>query len=202
MVRGVLPASGCPVIGGRPTGPGLVSVVGQWKYYGVRGLAWPLAPLLQAAVTTAEMRHGPVDCLVPIALHARRRRQRGFNQAAVVAHLIAKGTGRSVRTDILRRGRATGQQAKLASEEERRRNVVGAFSALPAQGRAGTRRIGLVDDLVTGGTTCDEAVRVLEAAGWKVIWVATLGLAATGGSRNGSSGGRFDGQVDTVSSKI
>jgi len=202
VVWGVLPASGCAVVGGRPTGPPLVSALGQWKYHGVRGLAWPLARLLEVAVTAAEIRHGPADCLVPIALHARRRRQRGFNQAAVLAQLVAAGNDHSVRIDILQRIRATGQQAKLTTDTERQRNLVGAFAARVGGESTGLRRVGLIDDLVTGGTTCDEAVRALRAAGWDVAWVAALGLAIAPGEGRRAPGGENDGQVDTATPEI
>lgn len=202
VVWGVLPTSGCAVAGGRPTGPSLVTVLGQWKYHGVRGLAWPLARLLRAAVSAAEIRHGPTDVLVPIALHARRRRRRGFNQAAVLAQLVAAGNDRRVRLDILRRIRATGQQAKLNTEPERQRNLAGAFAARSENRMSGSLRIGLIDDLVTGGTTCDEAVGALGAAGWDVAWVATLGLAMTSQEGNRAPGREIDGRVDTATSEI
>jgi len=178
VVCGALPGTGIAVYAGRPTGPDLVSVLGQWKYHGVRGLAWPLAPLARAAVSAAVNREGPVEQLVPVALHTRRRRARGFNQAEVLARLAAAGEDVRVRTDLLRRVRSTGQQAKLDSAAARRENVRGAFAAAKALQRPTGRRVGLVDDLVTGGTTCDAAVRALAAAGWQVAWVAVLGLAS------------------------
>lgn len=191
VVSGTLPGSGVPVYGGRRTGPELVTALSQWKYHGVRGLAWPLAGLMTAAMARASEVDGAVDVLVPIALHRRRQRVRGFNQAAVLAHLGRSGDGCPVRTDLLRRVRATGQQAKLGDEAARRANLAGAFTAVPARYQKRRPTVGLVDDLVTGGTTCDVAVAALAAAGWNVCWVATLGLAAA-----------TDGQVDTDEAEI
>ncbi len=170
--QGVLPETSVPVFAGCRTRSSVVELLTQWKYHGVRGLAWPLADLVAAAVAAACESAGPVDCLVAVPLHRRRRRLRGFNQAEVLARLIPGG--RPVRTDILRRGRSTGQQAKLTSDHERRANVADAFVACPVQGAP---RVGLVDDLVTGGATGDAAARALAAAGWKVAWMAALGLA-------------------------
>ncbi len=178
VVSGILPKSGIPVYAGRTTGPELVSVLAQWKYHGVRGLAWPLAPLVRAAVDAAMSQDGSVDHLVPVSLHGRRRRMRGFNQAAVLARLAVAGHDIPVHTELLRRIRPTGQQAKLDTESARRHNVAGAFAAQKVPSGPGNRPVvGLIDDLVTGGATCEAAVLALATAGWEVRWVAALGLA-------------------------
>jgi len=176
LVRGTLPVSCVPVVGGLATNPDLVAAISHWKYHGVRGLAWPLSSLLRPVVTEASGRFGAVDSLVPIPLHRGRRRARGFNQAEVLARL-AGPPGLKVQPCLLERQRATGQQAKLASEEARRVNLKGAFVAPIAAGGQLNRRIGLIDDLVTGGMTCEAAIEALAAAGWRVVWVACLGLS-------------------------
>lgn len=154
-------------------------MLGQWKYHGVRGLAWPLAGLLTGAVGAAVSREGAVDLLVPIALHDRRRRVRGFNQAEVLARLSGFDHGLAVAAALLQRTRSTGQQAKLKTVAARRSNLTGAFAAQrPASGGL---RVGLVDDLVTSGSTCESAAAALTAQGWQVCWVAALGLAAATG---------------------
>jgi len=178
VVRGTLPETGVPVYGGQRTGPELVTLLGRWKYHGVRGLAWPLAALVQAAASEAVVSAGAVAQLVPVALHTRRQRARGFNQAAVLARLVANAEAIRHRPELLTRIRFTGQQAKLATETARRGNLAGAFRAVSCAGTGDARRVGLVDDLVTGGATCDEAVRALTAGGWQVSWVISLGLAA------------------------
>ena len=198
VVQGHLPESGVPVFAGRSTGPDLVQVLGQWKYHGVRGLAWPLAPLVRAAIEVAVRQCGAVDQLVPMALHGRRQRQRGFNQALVLARLgVAPSTGR-VRADLLWRTRGTGQQAKLDTTEARLANVAGAFAVKRGPVPGIDCRIGLVDDLVTGGTTCDSAVAALRARGWQVSWVVALGLAGGEGTSDELSGSDRDRQVDSA----
>jgi predicted amidophosphoribosyltransferase len=186
-VRCRLVQDGPPVHAGRATGPELVTALGQWKYHGVRGLAWPLSRLLQPAVQAAQARDGLVGQMVPIALHARRRRQRGFNQAEVLARMVAAidPAGPVVRTDLLRRTRSTGQQAKLDSDESRRRNMAGAFAATSPPAGGDDPRVGLIDDLVTGGATVSAAAEALTAAGWQVVWIAALGLAASGAAGQG-----------------
>jgi len=188
-------ADGCAlqVVAAGPTHPAVVQLVGRFKYHGVRGLAWPLARLLRAPLRAACAASGHVDLLVPVALHARRRRVRGFNQAEVLARLLAAEADLAVAADVLVRRRHTGQQAKLKSVLERRRNLAACFAARPAAGSAaGGVRVGLVDDLVTSGWTALSAARALGAAGWDVKWVLALGLAVD----RKNPGGRVDTRGD------
>lgn len=176
------PAQGIQVVAAMPTNPGLVKLVGQFKYHGLRGLAWPLARLLRAPLAAARAQNGAVDALIPVPLHSRRRRVRGFNQAEILARLVTRSQGIPVVTDVLIRHRNTAQQAKITSADERRRNLSASFKVRPsvAKTKGGERfpvRIGLIDDLVTSGWTAAAAVSSLSSAGWDVKWVLALGLA-------------------------
>ena len=114
--------------------------------------------------------------LVPVPLHAARRRRRGFNQAAVLAELAGPLLGLPVDHAALRRLRATAQQARLNETGAREANLAGAFGA----GVAGaSRRAVLVDDLVTVGATAQAAAAALRGAGWEVVGVLALGLATS-----------------------
>ncbi|MEN8007040.1 MAG: hypothetical protein ABFS42_08490 [Candidatus Krumholzibacteriota bacterium] len=161
----------------------LVKLVGGFKYHGLRGLAWPLARRLRNPLVRAQGSVGHVDALVPVPLHARRRRVRGFNQAEILARLVGAESDLPVLADVLVRRRNTGQQARIGSVAKRRRNLTNCYRAGPPvetrgdRGR-GFRRIGLVDDLVTSGWTAVAAAATLRASGWEVAWVLTLGLAA------------------------
>jgi predicted amidophosphoribosyltransferase len=124
-----------------------------------------------------------VDYLVPIPLHGRRRRVRGFNQAEILARLAAPSVQAPVLPGVLVRRRNTGQQAKIASASGRGRNLESAFAAPPRArfgggGFPAQNRILLVDDLVTSGCTAAAAARCLRAAGWRVQGILALGLAA------------------------
>jgi predicted amidophosphoribosyltransferase len=174
---------GLRVVAAAPTNPDLVKLVGQLKYHGVRGLAYPLARMLRQPLAAACAGWGAVDALAPVALHSRRCRVRGFNQAEILARLLTAGSETPVLTDVLVRHRNTSQQAKITSSHERRRNLAASFKASPPSGSKGGRaacatRIGLVDDLVTSGWTAASAAESLRAAGWDVRWVLALGLAA------------------------
>ena len=171
------------VVAAVPTNPDLVKLVGQLKYHGVRGLAYHLARMLREPLAAASSGWGAVDALVPVALHSRRRRVRGFNQAEILARLVTAGSETPVLADVLVRHRNTCQQAKISSSPERRRNLVASFKARPPTGSkgemaAGVTRIGLVDDLVTSGWTAASAAESLRSVGWDVRWVLALGLAA------------------------
>jgi len=168
-----------PVWAATGTSSVLTAVVGAWKYHGVRGLGWPLGRAL-AAVATAEpegSRPAPAaraDVLVPVPLHAGRRRRRGFNQAAMIADLAGGIAGVAVDHGALRRLRATAQQARLSGTRDREANLAGAFAARES---GGGRRVLLVDDLVTAGATVQAAAAALREAGWEVAGVLALGLA-------------------------
>jgi predicted amidophosphoribosyltransferase len=174
---------GLPAVAGRLTCEELVRLVGALKYHGVRGLAWPLAALAATALPAAIAQGGTVDALVAIPLHRRRRRRRGFNQAELLARLLARQLGLPCLDDIVQRRRATAQQARLAPHlEARLGNVAGAFSARrPGPGEG--PRLGLVDDLITSGATALAASAALVSADWDVRWVLALGLSAPSGAQ-------------------
>ncbi len=164
-----------PVVAAQPEGATLVALVGACKYRGLRGVAWPLGRLLGPAAQAARARYGDVDALVPVPLHPRRQRERGFNQAALLAGVVAVELGLRVDAHVLARRRATGQQASLPTEGSARdANVAGVFVAR----EVGDARVALVDDLVTTGATWRAARDALADAGWTVAWGLALGLAA------------------------
>jgi len=167
---------GLKVVAGCWTHPELVELVGAWKYHGLRGLAWPLAEAVLASLDRTPGILEPVDILVPVPLHSRRRRIRGFNQAKVLAHLVAGSMNpRPGVLEIARRQRATAQQAQISDSATRTANVEKAFRVQPVS--VGADRVGLVDDLVTSGATVRALAMALRSGGWNVRWVLALGAA-------------------------
>jgi len=111
--------------------------------------------------------------LVPIPLHCSKYRQRGYNQAEILAAGLGKKLRLSV-SDLLVRVRATKSQFSL-DRSERRENIIGAFAF--KEGERETLRgetVFLVDDVLTSGATLLEAAKVLKKAGVEKVYGLTL----------------------------
>jgi ComF family protein len=107
---------------------------------------------------------------VPVPLHPARQRERGYNQAALLAQPLAAALGLPYDAHVLRRVKPTPPQVGL-SRQERQRNLRHAFSAEP--GIAG-RTIVLVDDVVTTGSTLASAAQACLAAGAARVYGLSL----------------------------
>jgi ComF family protein len=118
---------------------------------------------------------GPV-VVVPVPLHARKLRQRGFNQSELIARHALKvgpGSGRlRLTTGVLARCRETQSQTGL-TRHQRRENICGAFAVARPEQIDG-HEVLLVDDVFTTGTTVSECARVLRRAGASKVFVATV----------------------------
>ncbi|MDX2171374.1 MAG: ComF family protein [Deltaproteobacteria bacterium] len=115
------------------------------------------------------------DVIVPVPLHRRRLRWRGFNQSALLARSLAAHTQRAVELRALMRVRATPPQVGLG-ERDRRRNVARAFAVREPEHLRG-RSVLLVDDVMTTGATVNECARVLRRAGATRVEVVVLARA-------------------------
>lgn len=136
----------------------LSQVIHRFKYEGYFALAEPLAEFMIAGWPTWEH---PPDLILPIPLHPRRRRQRGYNQSELLARPLGRAMNIDLDTTSLQRTRHTAPQVGLGSEE-RHENVHNAF--LADAGVCG-RHIVLVDDVLTTGATMRSAAEALLAAG-------------------------------------
>ncbi len=141
------------------------------KYDGMRPLAKRLGRLMAATADDFEA----LDYLVPVPLYRRRRWSRGFNQAGLLAAAMAEATDIPARGGLLRRTRATESQAGL-SNQQRRSNVAGAFSA-PRPGEVRGRRILLIDDVMTTGATLEACAKALKRAGARYVGAVTSARA-------------------------
>jgi ComF family protein len=147
-------------------GGALADAVHRFKYEGRDELARGLSTLFAACQPPR------ADVVAPIPLHARRLRQRGYDQAALLAREAARQWRIPLRP-LLRRVRHTPQQ--VGSDRRRREeNVRGAFHGFPA---AANRRVCLVDDVLTTGATAAEAARTLLGAGAIRVEIRTLARA-------------------------
>jgi ComF family protein len=137
------------------------------KYDGMKPLAGPLSAYLSRALPLDER----FDAVVPMPLHWRRRFQRGFNQAAVLAKDVARRRKIPV-LNAVRRVRDTRTQTGLTNAK-RRENVSGAFRAGRGRPLEGLRIL-LVDDVMTTGATGSACASVLKRAGAKSVTMLTL----------------------------
>jgi len=116
-----------------------------------------------------------VDCIVPIPLHIRRLRERGFNQALLLARTLSKRTRIPCRERTLRKIKDTPFQTVLKGRE-RRRNLKGAFHVDNKMDIKGNSIL-LVDDVYTTGTTVNECARTLLKEGADKVAIVTLARA-------------------------
>ena len=137
----------------------------QLKYHNLRALAAPLASMLQEYLNASPL---DVDVLVPVPLHRKRLRERGYNQAGLLAQGLGRLMNMPVIDDVLVRRRYTSPQARTASAEEWRLNIADAFACL--DGRLQDRKVLLLDDVATSGVTLDACAGVLKANGAASVW--------------------------------
>jgi ComF family protein len=139
-----------------------------FKFSGKRALARPLGDLAaeHCAATLAEA----IEAVVPVPLARERERERGFNQAELLAQRVARRLGVPVRPRWLWRVRPTRPQSDLAASE-RRANVRGAFRA---SSQVSGRHVLVVDDVLTTGATLGECARALREGGARRVGVLTV----------------------------
>lgn len=123
------------------------------------------------AVKVAKELRGRCDFVLPVPLHRRRLRSRGFNQAALLARRIASATGWPLQYAALERRIDTEALSGL-NGKERRREIAGAIRLRRCIVEGA--RVLLVDDVVTSGATSEECCRVLKEGGASVTIVATI----------------------------
>jgi len=149
----------------------LRELIHLFKYGGVVPLATPLASLLGIVVHN-EPTLAAVDVVVPVPLHPRRQRLRGYNQAEYLARKLANQLALPLDARSFVRIRDTASQTGL-TPRQRRENVRGAF-AVRARSPFDAKRILLVDDVCTTGATLNACARTLKRAGASEVQAVTL----------------------------
>ena len=149
----------------------LMECIHRFKFGGRSSLAKPLAALLAEFV---EEWPGRIERLliIPVPLHPRKLRERGFNQSLLLARPVAGALGSRLDFLSLRRIRYTRAQTGL-KKDERRKNVRKAFG-VAQPGKVEGRTILVVDDVTTTGTTLNECARALMKAGADRVLGLTL----------------------------
>lgn len=152
----------------------LREAVHRLKYSDLTALAEPLGGLMASYWAQHPL---PADVVVPVPLHAARLRERGYNQAALLADEMARRVGLAVDGHTLNRQRATAPQVELDARE-RRENVRDAFHC--ADDTLAGQQVLLVDDVCTTGSTLEACAQALYAGGARAVRALTLACARYG----------------------
>ena len=140
----------------------------QLKYHHFKALAPSLAQLLVDYLKSKPL---SADVIVPVPLHRRRLKRRGYNQSDLLARELGKGMNIPVVDDCLRRLRDTPSQTKSAAER-RHANMQEAFAC--ESGRLWQKHVILVDDVSTTGATLNSCAIALKESGVASVWGLTL----------------------------
>jgi ComF family protein len=156
-------------------GRGIVrDVIHEFKYNRQIHLRHLVARGLCAALDDDRLRSQQFDLIVPVPLHPARQRERGFNQASLLAKLLSAQTSIPCRP-LLKRVRYTTTQTAL-DRSERMENLHNAFRLRKNADVRGLRVL-LIDDVLTTGSTLSECARVLKRAGASSVHAATAARA-------------------------
>jgi len=141
----------------------------ELKYRNLKAISGRLATLM-----ARYLRDNPVhgEVLVPVPLHLRRLRERGYNQSSLLARELGKLIVLPVVDDGLHRLKDSLPQARTTTVEERRRNVTNAFAC--RDDVLSGRSVILIDDVCTSGATLEACAKAVKSAGAVSVWGLTL----------------------------
>jgi competence protein ComFC len=155
----------------------MVRAIVLLKYQEVKPLgAWFAARLAEMVSRDPDLL--AADVVVPVPLHASRLRERGYNQAELIARPLARRLGLPLRPVLLVRTKPRPEKLKL-TRQERWRTVRGAY-AMRSAAKIDKLRVLLVDDVFTTGATLDSCARVLRNAGASRVTALTVARVAPG----------------------
>jgi competence protein ComFC len=147
------------------------TAVHEFKYRNLRALAPLLSGLIYDYFSANPI---PGDVLVPVPVHRKKLRERGYNQSALLARGLGQRSGLPVVENCLVRLRYTPPQARSSGIDERLSNVSGAFTC--RDGRLQGKRVILIDDVSTSGATLNTCAGVLKTAGANAVRGLVLAL--------------------------
>jgi ComF family protein len=143
----------------------------ELKYRNLRAIVPVLAVFLYDYLRENPL---PGDVLVPVPIHHRRLRERGYNQSSLLAHELGRLSGLPVIDDCLVRTSYIAPQAKTSNAAERLVNISGAFTC--ADARLQAKQVILIDDVSTSGATMNTCAGALKAAGTASVRGLVLAL--------------------------
>jgi ComF family protein len=152
----------------------LRKAIHRFKYEDLRGLAPLLGRLMADGWNRLSPRDLNLDAIVPVPLHRSRQRERGYNQAALLARALGQCLQLPVIENAVVRSRATAPQVDL-NAQARRANVRDAFRC--RENDLAGKCVLLVDDVCTSGATLESTCEALRGAGVSSVWACTLARA-------------------------
>ena len=152
---------------------GVRRAVHRYKFKGGAGLAGLYGELM--AQCLSDRRDGTINLMTWVPLHPKRKKRRGYDQAELLARRTAELRGIPA-VSTLEKIRHTGVQSRQRTEADRRANVEGAYRALPGPDLTG-KRVVLVDDVVTTGSTLAQCAACLRSAGAAAVVALTFARA-------------------------
>jgi ComF family protein len=166
--------------------PAVRKLVHNFKYRFISDISQPLAKLIARALTRNDL---PLpDLFVPVPLHPRRLRWRGFNQSLLLASHVSEQLAPLMKIeilDILQRKRYNRPQMQIKNYQERLKNMQDIFALLPgvSPDSIKNKNILLIDDIATTGATLEQCAKVLRSAGAKKIFAAVVARQNTQNNR-------------------
>jgi len=149
----------------------VIWLIQQLKFNEKLAHARLLGELIAESACVSKLAELEDACILPVPLHKKRLRQRGFNQSIELARGVSKKTGWPMELHRVQRVRETSAQTGLDAKA-RRKNIRGAFEVIEA---LPWKHVVIIDDVVTTGSTANELSRVLKKAG--VLRCTALSLA-------------------------
>lgn len=155
----------------------LSKIIHIFKYNFIQDLSSPLGDILTQGILRSDL---PLpDFIIPVPLHSRRLRWRGFNQAELLAKEISQrltpGFDLPVLNKLLLRKKYASPQMKIRKYSERKINIQNSFSADPKFTEIiKNKRILLIDDIATTASTLSECAKVLRSSGAKKVFAAVI----------------------------
>ena len=141
----------------------------QLKYHNLKAISPCLAELLADYLRSSSL---PGEALAYVPLHPRRLKERGYNQAGLLARELGSRVSLPVIENCIIRVKQARPQVRAADVEERRRNVADAFVCRDE--RVTGKQIILIDDVCTSGATLESCAAALKNEGAMSVWGLTL----------------------------
>ncbi len=146
-------------------------IIRDFKYRGKSYLAEKLAEIIYDKISAVGCEF---DIIIPVPMYSEKERERGYNQAALLGRFLGEMTGTECRCDCLLRVRSTVPMNRLGARD-RRKNLDGAFEVTsPGKKLLSGRRVLLIDDIYTTGTTAEHCSELLKECGAVSVTVATV----------------------------